>query len=372
MGQGPASSTGVARTRPRCFRTWHVRCSRCRPSDSWRTARSSSWTNPAGPSSNGCRSGPCSRRPATSSVLPRSCRPRCSSSICSRSTSSISGRCPWSTARSCSRSWFRRWGRSARSTTWKARAVRCTPACASWGSRGWWRSGRSPRTAAAASGTGRRSAPITSARAEMEALRLAKPPCIGPLPPGSGHTWVQPKLVVEVRYKEITEEGLLRQPTFLRFRTDKSPAECVSPDAPPVSLAPREVPFSNLEKVFWPEEGHTKGDLIAYYRAIAPWILPYLRDRPLVMTRYPDGIKGKSFFQKDAPGFGPDWLRKERMWSEHGGREIDYFVCDDEPSLLYVINLGTIPLHVWSSRVGSLQRPDWCILDLDPKGAPFG
>jgi bifunctional non-homologous end joining protein LigD len=89
------------------------------------------------------------------------------------------------------------------------------------------------------------------------------------------------------------------------------------------------------------------------------------------MTRFPEGIKGKSFFQKDAPGFGPEWLRKERMWSEHGGREIDYFVCDDEPSLLYVINLGTIPLHVWSSRTSSLQRPDWCILDLDPKGAPF-
>ena len=112
--------------------------------------------------------------------------------------------------------------------------------------------------------------------------------------------------------------------------------------------------------------------MIAYYRAISPFILPYLRDRPLVMTRYPDGIKGKSFFQKDAPGFGPDWLRKERMWSEHGGREIDYLVCDDEPSLLYVINLGSIPLHVWSSRIKTLQRPDWCILDLDPKGAPFG
>ena len=132
-----------------------------------------------------------------------------------------------------------------------------------------------------------------------------------------------------------------------------------------------EVQFSNLDKVFWPEEGYTKGDLIEYYRSIAPWLLPYLRDRPVVLTRYPDGIHGKSFFQKDAPGFAPEWIRTEPMWSEDTQREIDYFVCDDEASLLYLINLGTIPLHVWGSRVGTLERPDWCILDLDPKEAEF-
>ena len=80
---------------------------------------------------------------------------------------------------------------------------------------------------------------------------------------------------------------------------------------------------------------------------ISPWMLPYLADRPVVLTRYPDGIAGKSFFQKDAPGFVPDWIRTERMWSEQAEREIDYFVCDDEASLLYLINMGTIPLHVW-------------------------
>jgi bifunctional non-homologous end joining protein LigD len=139
------------------------------------------------------------------------------------------------------------------------------------------------------------------------------------------------------------------------------------------SNATAELPFelTNLKKVFWPEEGHTKGDLIDYYRAIAPWLLPYLRNRPLVMTRYPDGIGGKSFFQKDAPGFTPDWVRTERMWSEDTQREIDYFVCDDLASLLYVINLGSIPLHLWASRAPTLERPDWCVLDLDPKGAPF-
>ena len=90
-----------------------------------------------------------------------------------------------------------------------------------------------------------------------------------------------------------------------------------------------------------------------------------------MLTRYPDGIDGKSFFQKDAPVYAPSWLRLETMWSEHAEREIHYFVLDDLESLLYVANLGTIPLHVWSSRVAALERPDWCILDLDPKGAPF-
>ncbi len=230
---------------------------------------------------------------------------------------------------------------------------------------------------------------LEQTRRTLDAARRDSPIAEGAAAAGRGSVWTDPVLVCEVRYKEWTEEGLLRQPVFVRFREDKRPEECEPPGEPsaragasepesraPAQLAPpgageRPVRFSNFEKVFWPDEGHTKGDLIGYYRAVAPWMLRYLRDRPLVMTRYPDGIAGKSFFQKDAPGFAPGWLRTERMWSEHGGREIDYFVCDDEPSLLYVVNLGAIPLHVWSSRVGSLERPDWCILDLDPKGARF-
>ncbi len=207
------------------------------------------------------------------------------------------------------------------------------------------------------------------------------PPCDGAHPTGSETQWVTPELVCEVRFKEWTEEGVLRQPVFVGFRDDKPMEECVrhedhAPLEDPVTLDPsagvdREVRFSNRDKVFWPVEGYTKGDLIEYYRAVSPWLLPYLKNRPLVLTRYPDGIEGKSFYQKDAPKFIPDWLRTERMWSEQAQREIDYFVCDDEPSLLYIINLGTIPLHLWASRTDVLERPDWCILDLDPKDAPF-
>ncbi|MGH7672252.1 MAG: DNA ligase D [Gemmatimonadales bacterium] len=223
---------------------------------------------------------------------------------------------------------------------------------------------------------------------ELEGTVRETPPCEGPpaLLKDKENVWVEPRLVAEVRYKEWTPDHLLRQPVFLRFRDDKEPKDCVMRDAGgvlrdaeppepathPASRIPhREVTFSNLDKVFWPDEGCTKGDLIEYYRAISPWLLPYLKDRPVVLTRYPDGIKGKSFFQKDAPGFIPEWLRTERMWSEDTQRDIDYFVCDNLESLLYLANMGTIPLHVWGSRVASLERPDWCILDLDPKDAPF-
>ena len=129
--------------------------------------------------------------------------------------------------------------------------------------------------------------------------------------------------------------------------------------------------ISRPGKVFWRQEGITKGDLVEYYRQISPWLLHYLRDRPLVLDRYPDGIEGKSFYQKDAPEFIPEWIRTVAIRSEGVDRDINYLVCDDEESLLYIINLGAIPLHIWSSRVGSLDRPDWCILDLDPKEAPF-
>jgi bifunctional non-homologous end joining protein LigD len=133
----------------------------------------------------------------------------------------------------------------------------------------------------------------------------------------------------------------------------------------------RTVSVTNPRKVFWPDEGYTKSDLIEYYDAVAPWLLPYLKDRPLVLTRYPDGIKGKSFFQKDAPEWIPSWVRTARIHSHDVGRDIDYFIVDDRESLRYVVNLGTIPLHLWSARLPDLDHPDWLVLDLDPKGAPF-
>jgi len=214
------------------------------------------------------------------------------------------------------------------------------------------------------------------------------------LPDLKGSTWVEPELVAEVKFTEWTDDGLLRHPVFVRFRDDKRVEECARqggqgapaepsnrraaepPNRRPEpsnrrTVEPPAIAFSNLKKVFWPAEGYTKGDLIDYYREIAPWLLPYLKDRPLVLTRYPDGIEGKSFYQKDAPEFAPAWIRTVPIWSEDTQREIRFFVCDSLEALLYIANLGTIPLHLWASRASSLERPDWCVLDLDPKEAPF-
>ncbi|GAC1647357.1 MAG: DNA ligase D [Gemmatimonadaceae bacterium] len=218
------------------------------------------------------------------------------------------------------------------------------------------------------------------------------PACRGPLVSGVASdeipdtkttTWVDPVHVCEVRFREWTPDGLLRHAALLRIRPDKPPHSCirqasvadqeVDAEPPPATTPPakRSINFSNLKKVFWSAERYTKGDLVDYYRAVSSWIAPYLRNRPLVMTRFPDGIDGKSFYQKDAPEFAPEWIRTVRIWSEDTQREIRYFVCDDEETLLYVANLGSIPLHLWASRIGSLELPDWCVLDLDPKGAPF-
>lgn len=191
--------------------------------------------------------------------------------------------------------------------------------------------------------------------------------------------WKSPELVCEVRFTELTPKGQLRHPVFLRMRDDKAPTECTREIAtselpePAVEAAPvqREIHLSNTDKLFWPDDGFTKGDLIDYYRAVSPWLLPWLENRPLVLTRYPDGIDGKSFFQKDAPDFVPEWLHIERLWSESTEREIGYFIVDSEEALVYLANMAAIPLHVYHSRTGSLERPDWCVLDLDPKEAPF-
>ena len=270
-------------------------------------------------------------------------------------------------------------------------------------------------------GTGFNDGQLTELREMLDELVRRDPACFGPvLAPGGEPrpsdqipetrttTWTEPVYVCEVRFREWTPDGLLRHPAFLRMRTDKRPHECerqgwhVSPDpkpaapgmpnadaadatpgmieepvnaaeppSPPKRAPQKTVNISNPNKIFWPAERYTKGDLIEYYRAVSPWILPYLRNRPLVLTRFPDGIEGKSFYQKDAPEFAPDWIRTEPIWSNDTQRDIRYFVCDDEESLVYIANLGAIPLHIWASRVGSLELPDWCVIDLDPKEAPF-
>jgi bifunctional non-homologous end joining protein LigD len=207
---------------------------------------------------------------------------------------------------------------------------------------------------------------------------VAKPPFRGGMERWpKGVRFARPELACEVRYTEVTSAGVLRQPVFLALRDDVPLERCLAP-ALPSEATPAEAPatpepaaapetprLTRLDKVFWPVEGYTKGDLLAYYESVWPWIAPYLRDRPLVLTRYPDGVEGKSFYQKNAPEFTPAWALRQSIDGT------DYFVCNELRTLLHVVNSGAIPLHVWSARLEALERPDWLILDLDPKQAPF-
>lgn len=201
---------------------------------------------------------------------------------------------------------------------------------------------------------------------------VARGPALDPDPSIS---WLDPVLVCEVAFREYTAAGHLRQPVFERLRDDKPPDACVGHFDDPQPAKPREqaheVTVSNRDKVFFPELDLTKGDLIGYYEAIAPWMLPYLAQRPLVLTRFPDGIHGKRFYQRDAPAFVPDWIERQVLWSEGAEREVHYFIAHDAAALVYLANLGTIPIHTWHSRTIDLEHPDWCVLDLDPKDAPF-
>ena len=199
---------------------------------------------------------------------------------------------------------------------------------------------------------------------------------------------MRPQLVCEVRYSSRTIDGVLRFPVFIRLRDDKTAedmrreaesldemarldADSAATEAASGASGPAEPKISNPDKIFYPEDGYTKKDLIDLYRDLAPWLMPYLADRPVVLTRYPDGIHGKNFFQKDAPTFIPGWVRTERMWSPHAKREIDYFICENIESLVYIINLASIPLHVWSSRISNLENRTGRRSTSTPKGAPF-
>jgi len=182
-------------------------------------------------------------------------------------------------------------------------------------------------------------------------------------------TWVDPKLVAEVRFAEWTHDAHLRAPVFVGLRDDK-PARDVRRESPVAAVESR-VKFSNRDKVFWSDEGITKGDLIDYYREVAPVLLPHLRDRPFTMRRYPDGAFGKAFFQKDAPSHMPEWIPRFRVEvstreSPRKKRWIEAPIVNDEDALLWMANMGCIDMNTWYSRVDRPDRPDFVLFDLDP------
>jgi bifunctional non-homologous end joining protein LigD len=185
-------------------------------------------------------------------------------------------------------------------------------------------------------------------------------------------TWVEPELVCEVEFLEWTRDGRLRAPSYKGLRDDKPAAEVHREEARRERTAARVRPLelSNLDKVFWPGEGITKGDLIEYYRAVAEVAVPHLESRPFTMKRYPDGIAAKPFFQKNAPSHMPDWIpTAEFPATSRDTREkrmIRYPLVNEEAALLWMVNMGCIDLNAWCSRIDRPDRPDFALFDLDP------
>ncbi len=230
---------------------------------------------------------------------------------------------------------------------------------------------------------------------KLEKVRTEKPP-VNPATvkggwrgdPPTAITWVKPKYVCEVKYTEWTPERVMRHPIYAGMRLDKSPVDVVREQIASVrkarpSLAKetkairfleadmKDQKFTNLEKIFWEDEGYTKGDVIDYYEKMANTILPYLLDRPQNLNRHPNGIDGKSFYHKNIEMELPPFVRTKSIWSESNKKELRYLLCQNKATLLYLANLGCIEINPWNSRVAHLDKPDYMILDLDPGGNTF-
>jgi bifunctional non-homologous end joining protein LigD len=185
--------------------------------------------------------------------------------------------------------------------------------------------------------------------------------------------WVDPKLVAEVEFVEWTHDGRLRAPSYKGLREDKDAVDVSreEPIATEIRKGKRILKFSNLDKPFWPDEGITKGDVLSYYRRIAPALVPHLKDRPFTMKRYPDGWQGKFFFQKDAPRGMPDWIPTAPIVvstrdKPRQKRRINAPLVGDELALLWLVNMACIDMNTWYSRIDKPDRPDWVLFDLDP------
>ncbi|HWV66336.1 DNA ligase D [Chitinophaga sp.] len=197
-------------------------------------------------------------------------------------------------------------------------------------------------------------------------------------------TWVKPRLVCQVKFQEWTGDGHLRQPVFLGLREDK-PAKDVHPETAKkitmatviekertLTLNSRKVPLTNQTKLYWPDEQISKGQLIDYYLSVAKYILPHLKDRPQSLHRFPNGIKGPAFYQKDLNlEQTPAWIKSVSLRADSTGKDVDYLLCNNEATLAYMVNLGCIEINPWLSRLNSLDKPDFMILDLDPENIDF-
>lgn len=204
-------------------------------------------------------------------------------------------------------------------------------------------------------------------------------------------TWLKPELIAEIKFTETTKDGIFRHPVFLHLREDKNPQDVntkkedgmekkTSEPATTTSkktsvkreaeklqmIGKQEVKLTNQNKIYFPKDEVTKGDLIDYYQKMSRYILPHIKNRPQSMNRFPNGIDGMSFYQKDASDNIPDWVETHAIHSDSGDKFIDYIICNDKPTMAYMNNLGCIEFNVWTSQIQTIDKPDYLVLDLDP------
>jgi bifunctional non-homologous end joining protein LigD len=234
-----------------------------------------------------------------------------------------------------------------------------------------------------------------------------KPSRFRPDPPKAEVKWVKPEVVVEISYRTVASDGSFRHPSFKGIREDKDAKDVVrelpghtadvvdennvirekaiskpgkmirksllnpADETQVRNIGGKDLKFTNLSKIFWQDSNITKRDMLNYYYQVVPYILPYMKGRPQTLNRFPNGIHGKSFYQKDVTGKVPGWIDTFSYYSQGDQREKNFLVCSNEESLLYIANLGCIEMNPWSSRAGSPDQPDWCIIDLDPDENTF-
>lgn len=251
-------------------------------------------------------------------------------------------------------------------------------------------------------GTGFDTATLNNMYQKLKPLiRKTSPFSVTP-PTNMPATWVQPKLVANIKYTELTKEHIFRHPVFTGLRIDKAAKEVIvpsnekimakaknkvkannsepaakvparkatktKPEDATVTIGKQQVRLTHQNKIYWPEEGYTKGDLIAYYDQMSKFILPYLKNRPESLNRFPNGIKGSSFYHKDAGDSAPEWVESVKVYSESTDKQIDYILCNCKAALLYLANLGCIEMNPWNSTVKKQDHPSYLIIDIDPGG----
>ena len=205
-------------------------------------------------------------------------------------------------------------------------------------------------------------------------------------------TWVKPKLVCEIKFAEVTRDGMLRHPIFLHLRNDKPVKEVTMANTKTVkkseirkidkgekniekpasetdktfTFGKIKVKATNVNKIYFPDDEITKGDVITYYQQIADYILPYLKGRPQSLLRMPNGINAPGFFHKDAGEDAPSFIKTKKLFSESTNKHINYIICDNKATLAYLNNLGSIEINPWHSTINTLDNPDYLIIDIDP------